>query len=273
MEFVPLDSFEFLNSLLHSVEAQGCLMTVRLEAFTCRSTRKKKQLAVSMAEYANKTTPPLVPNYSSNLPQPPLLTLPGTGANSAGGGSLPSAIQPEPVDPDDIDDRLVFLVAALNSIYGKDGYDFSVLREADFERCDEEAMRAEVNVTLQSMPHSCTPAVENFWTLVCEQASDESQGCEYFRFACPSCDPMASRSLFSQHYFLYNKRSRLLVSLQVFAEGNSYRGDDGLVADGVFYCEGEDTSGRPKRCYSSQELASSDDDAMGGKNIHFYHGQ
>ncbi|EAN92753.1 hypothetical protein, conserved [Trypanosoma cruzi] len=191
MDFVPLASFEFLNSLLQGVEAQGCLMTVRLEAFTCRSTRKKKQLAASMAHYANANTPPLAPASHAGLSPPPLQL----------DRRLPVVFAP--VDPEDIDDRLVYLVAALNSIYGEDGYDFSVLTEEDFVVCNEAQVRAEVDVTLHSMSDSCRPAVEQFWTLVSEQVMDASPGCEYFRFMCPTCDPMVSRSLFSQHYFLY----------------------------------------------------------------------
>ncbi|CCD17513.1 unnamed protein product [Trypanosoma congolense IL3000] len=238
MEFVPLESFEFLNSLLHSVEAQDCLMTVRLEAFTCRCTRKKKQLAASIADYANKTTPPLRPACPVGLPAPPLLNLSDEGPPTTQFEAV------EHVEPSDIDDRLVFLVAALNSIYGEDGYDFSVLTEKDFVTCDEAHVRAEVNTTLRSLPPSCSPAVEQFWARVSEQTSDASQGCEYFRFSSPSCDPMASRALFSQHYFLYNKRTRLLVSLLVFAEGNLYRSDDGCAPDNHLYYDGYSSSSK-----------------------------
>ncbi|AAZ13488.1 hypothetical protein, conserved [Trypanosoma brucei brucei TREU927] len=263
MEFVPLESFEFLNSLLQGVEAQGCLMTVRLEAFTCRCTRKKKLLAASIAEYANKTTPPLRPLCSANAPVPPLLNLSDDSVH---------VVPTEPVEPSDIDDRLVFLVAALNSIYGEDGYDFSVLTEEDFVPCDEAHVRAEVNNTLRSFPSSCGPAVGQFWVRVTEHASDASQGCEYFRFASPSCDPMASRALFSQHYFLYNKRTRLLVSLLIFAEGNLYRGDDGTMIENSLYYETDDNSNHQRPWLSSPDGASEDDEqVLVGKNVHYYY--
>lgn len=262
MEFVPLSSFEFLNSLLQGVEAQGCLMTVRLEAFTCRSTRKRKQLAASIAQYANANTPPLASASHAHPPPPPLQL--GSG----------SPVEFEPVDPKDIDERLVFLVAALNGIYGDEGYDFSVLREEDFVLCDEAHVRAEVDTTLQAAPDSCRPAVEKFWALVCEQVADASQGCEYFRFACPSCDPMASRALFSQHYFLYNKRTRMLVSLLLFAEGNAYRGDDGFIGGNDVYVERDDVVDETdsRTWLSSPEPQSSDDGVGGGKNREFYYG-
>lgn len=263
MEFVPLSSFEFLNSLLYSVEAQGCLMTIRLEAFTCRSTRKRKQLAASIAQYANANTPPLPPVCHSSLSSsPPVIQL---GASSSVGF--------EHVDPKDIDERLVFLVAALNSIYGDEGYDFSVLTEEDFVVCDEALVRAEVDVTLRSLPDTCRPAVGQFWTLVSAQVGDAGHGCEYFRFVCPSCDPMASRSLFSQHYFLYNKRARLLVSLLLYAEGNAYRGDDGFIVGNGFYVERYDTAddiNNGSRT-SSTGLLSSDEERC-GKNRDFYYG-
>ncbi|ESS63585.1 hypothetical protein TcG_04476 [Trypanosoma cruzi] len=265
MDFVPLASFEFLNSLLQGVEAQGCLMTVRLEAFTCRSTRKKKQLAASMAHYANANTPPLAPASHAGLSPPPLQL----------DGRLPVVFAP--VDPEEIDDRLVYLVAALNSIYGEDGYDFSVLTEEDFVVCNEAQVRAEVDVTLHSMSDSCRPAVEQFWTLVSEQVMDASQGCEYFRFMCPTCDPMVSRSLFSQHYFLYNRRSRLLVSLLIFAEGNAYRGDDGVIVGNGFYVERDDAdtdegNNSSRGAWQSSPEPLSSDDGVGGKNLHYYYG-
>ncbi|ORC82656.1 uncharacterized protein TM35_000851010 [Trypanosoma theileri] len=271
MEFVPLASFEFLNSLLQGVEAQGCLMTIRLEAFTCRSTRKRKQVAATMAQYANANTPPIAPDC--HCEQPPLLLL----------GETPP-IEFEPVQPENIDERLVFLVAALNSIYGEDGYDFSVLTEKDFVICDEAQVRAELNVTLQSLPDSCRPAVDQFWTLVSEQVQDASQGCEYFRFLSPSCDPMTTRALFSQHYFLYNRRSRLVVSLLVYAEGNAYRGDDGYIAGNGFYVESDDIAVEKDcngnstsedvlwRCTPDTPETPEREREIGGKNRHFYCG-
>ncbi|RNF04109.1 hypothetical protein TraAM80_05344 [Trypanosoma rangeli] len=265
MDFVPLASFEFLNSLLQGVEAQGCLMTVRLEAFTCRKTRKKKQLAASMAQYANANTPPLAPAPNCSVSPPPLQL------------SSTSPVVFEPVDPEAIDERLVYLVAALNSIYGDEGYDFSVLTEEDFVVCNEAQVRAEVDVTLHSMPDSCRLAVKQFWTLVSEQVMDASQGCEYFRFACPSCDPMVSRSLFSQHYFLYNRRNRLLVSLLLFAEGNAYRGDDGFIAGNGFYIERDDAAADGEksggsRVWQDHPEPLSLNQSVGGKNRHFYYG-
>ncbi|KAG5471834.1 hypothetical protein LSCM4_03392 [Leishmania orientalis] len=229
MKFIPLDSFSALNSLLQGVEAQGCCITMRLEAYTCRHTKEERQIANSIACYHNNVqlTPPMSPSpgigaYTGFPPQeaPPPLVLGGSADNLATSYSLVSA--------DEIDDRLVYFVAALNTLYESDGYDFSVLREIDFVRYTEPQFRTEVSNTLQSLPEQCRPAVQRFWPTIEEVVENAESGCEYYEFRCPSCDPLADTTVYARHYFVYHRRKKVLVLLVEYGESNPYRGDDGL---------------------------------------------
>lgn len=287
MKFIPLDSFEAINSLITDVEAQGCLITVLLEAFTCRNTREEKQVAATIA-YRVSNTPPISPqphlsNFSVEMLPPPLLlssSVPAASSsgvtNSVLGGNSPE-LQPEAISADDVDERLVYLVAALNNIYEQEDYDFTVLTEQDFIYETEEAVRNEVNRTLTSLPEICGPAVATFWSAVCEQVLDASQGCEFFRFHSRNCDPLADRTVFSTHYFLYNKRRKVVVSLRLFGTGNQYRGDDGCTPHGweesgqMYYYDNDETSTRHDA--SSPEPMMDDvpaDPYSMQKNRHFY---
>ncbi|GET91288.1 hypothetical protein, conserved [Leishmania tarentolae] len=228
MKFIPLDSFSALNSLLQGVEAQGCCITMRLEAYTCRHTKEERQIANSIACYQNNVqlTPPFSPLPTTGayagvpLEAMPPLVLGGSDATGAASYSL--------VSPDEIDDRLVYFVAALNTVYESDGYDFSVLRENDFVRYTEPQFRTEVSNTLQSLPEQCRPAVQRFWSTVEEVVDNAESGCEYYEFRCPSCDPLADSTVYARHYLLYNRRKKVLVLLVEYGESNPYRGDDGL---------------------------------------------
>lgn len=305
MKYIPLESFESINSLLQSVEALGCLVTIRLEAYTCRHTREERQIATNLARYFTnvQSTPPLSPSplmvgpnatfqagggpVVELLPPPMVLgsAVATEGQHSAvavaGGGSSPyvnegsantsrspGATSGTPlVTAQDIDERLVFMVAALNSMYEKDGYDFSVLTERDFLEHTPDALRDEVNLVLRQLPEeTCGPAVRQFWPAIDEQVgSTAGDGCEVFEFNCPACDPRAEVSLFSKQYFLYSKPGKILVSLLVYGEGNQYRGDD-------YYTHG----GRPPHAHSPgpdhprREDEEEEGEEGSGKNRGFY---
>ncbi|CCW65444.1 unnamed protein product [Phytomonas sp. EM1] len=276
MKYIPLPSFEAINSLLYGVEAHGCLITIRLEAFTCRHTREERQIAANLAQYQTdvQRTPPLSPSPGTNAAPmsmftgeascvPPPLVL-GSSVDAAP-LSFYTANAPT-ISPDDIDERLIYFVAALNSMYGKDGYDFSVLTENDFIAHNEATVRNEIQLTMQSFPESCQPAVRNFWAAIHEQVLDASQGCEVYEFSCPSCDPRAETSIFSHHYFFYNKTRKILVTLLEYAEGNRYRGDDGYSAAREDWGVGYETDERTQLYASDPEV----DDESVGKNRWFY---
>ncbi|CCW69637.1 unnamed protein product [Phytomonas sp. Hart1] len=263
MKYIPLASFETINSLLHAVEAQGCLITIRLEAFTCRHTREERQIAADLAQYQTEVqrTPPLSPSPALMLQSHPsegspgLWRSPGLSLDVVGGvppplvlgGSVYPDEPPPAVAPEDIDARLVFFVAALNGMYCRDGYDFAVLTERDFVSHDAEMVRAELELTMQGFPESCQPAVRGLWNAIRSQVLDPAQGCEVYEFCCPSCDPLAATSIFSHHYFFYNKTRKVVVVLVEYAEGNRYRGDDGSSPLGEEWGVGDNMDGRFER--------------------------
>ncbi|EPY22913.1 hypothetical protein STCU_01115 [Strigomonas culicis] len=267
MKFIPLQSFESINSLLQAVEAQGCILNIRLEAFTCRHTREEKQIASDIAMNLNSlhTTPVISPvpvvaaaagTFAADA-MPPLVL-----GSTAEGPYTPT----QPVHAEDIDERLVYLVAALNCLYCDDGYDFSVLTESDFVALQEAHVKNEVQLYLQSLPDVCGPAVQHFWPAIEEQVLDGAQGCEYYQFSSPS-DPMAGNSVFSHHFFLYNKRKKVLVSLLIYAEGNMYRGDDGYMpVETLQYARDEDTEDSARYASSPEP----EDAEWVGKNRDFY---
>ncbi|EPY26632.1 hypothetical protein AGDE_03689 [Angomonas deanei] len=166
----------------------------------------------------------------------------------------------------DVNERLIYFAAALNSIYSEDGYDFSVLTENDFVCLNEEQVKGEVQIYLQSLPDVCGPAVQHFWEAIFELVLDAAQGCEYYEFRSQS-DPRAENSLFSHHYFLYNKRQKAVVSLVVFGEGNMYRGDDGYMPLETLQYAFEDDTDSSGRYASSPEP---EDIEFSGKNRDFY---
>lgn len=230
MKFIPFDGFSALNSLLVGVEAQGCCITLRLEAYTCRHTKEERQIANSIATYQNNVqlTPPISPSPCiaafdgfPELQPPPPLVLGSDGGLESGSGYAP-------VSPEALDERLVYFVTALNTVYESDGYDFSVLKENDFVCYTEPQFRLEVQSTLDSLPEQCRPAVQRFWPTVEEVVENAAGGCEYFEFRCPSCDPLADSTVYARHYILYNRKKKVLVLLVEYGESNPYRGDDGL---------------------------------------------
>lgn len=223
MKYIPLESFDQINSLLQNVDALGCSVTLRLEAFTCRYTKDEREVAQNIANFKVQTqTPPISPSpymagQQSTFESPPPLVL---GAASE---PLPTPV----LTPDNIDERHVFFVAALNMLYGSDGYDFSILSENDFICYEEADFKSQLRPALSNLPEICLPAVNGFWPAIEEQVMDAAQGCEYYEFKSPSCDPLAEHCVFSHHFFIYNKRRKVLVMLVFFGEGNMYRGDDG----------------------------------------------
>ncbi|CUG89901.1 RNA polymerase III regulator protein (Maf1), putative [Bodo saltans] len=257
MKFIPSVVFERMNSLLQGIEAQGSLLTVRCEAYTCRHTKEEKQLAATITDRRQQqgivsgggvgavgsVSPILQPSAGGyihghfpameGLP-PPMVV--------GGGPSSPSVVEsPQSV----VDDRLIFLVAALNAIFG-DGYDFSCLEESDFDLLDPLYVKAELENVLASVPaDSAASSViglpfqhETFWAAIADVAFGDrslvpalfdSSVCDYFLFKCPSCDPMQERSVWSNHVLMYCKKQRILVSILAYGEGNMYRGDDGVT--------------------------------------------
>ncbi|KAG5497723.1 hypothetical protein JKF63_03989 [Porcisia hertigi] len=268
MKFIPLDSFSALNSLLQGVEAQGCCITMRLEAYTCRHTKEERQIANNIAFYQN------------NVPRaPPLSPLPGMGAYASippqealpplvmGGSAEYQTPNYNPVSADEIDDRLVYFVAVLNTLYECDGYDFSVLGENDFVCYTEPQFRTEVSNTLQSLPEQCSPAVQRFWSTLEEVVERASSGCEYYEFRCPSCDPLADTTVYARHYFVYNRRKKVLVLLVEYGESNPYRGDDGLPHSGV---QGSACDPESPTYASTPDVGEEGSAYEGGKNRDFY---
>ncbi|KPI85708.1 hypothetical protein ABL78_5240 [Leptomonas seymouri] len=270
MKFIPFDGFSALNSLLLGVEAQGCCITLRVEAYTCRHTKEEKQTANSIATYQNNVqlTPPISPSpgvasfHGVPPPQPlPPLVL---------GGSEVESITYSPISPEELDERLVYFVTALNTVYESDGYDFSVLKESDFVCYTEPQLKMEVQNTLDSLPEQCRPAVQRFWPTVEEVVENAVGGCEYYEFRCPSCDPLADSTVYARHYILYNRKKKVLVLLVEYGESNPYRGDDGLsqAAGGAgmqrWEAESPTYSSTPD-CEDDEEL-----EYAGGKNRDFY---
>lgn len=214
MKFIPIESFEAVNSLLNGVEFEpGSYLTVQLSAFTCRNTREEKQIAAEIADYTkqSQTSPPISPNplgQSSGCSDaaPSLLFLgpPTCGCSSA-------AV----MEPEDVDERLVYCVAALNSIYSDDGYNFNVLSESDFVSHMEEEVQSEVYRCFQHLPSTTYgSAAISLWSALREVIGSTDDGCEYFEFSCPGCDPL-SHSIFAHTYLLYNKRRKLMVSVVI----------------------------------------------------------
>lgn len=270
MKFIPFDGFSTLNSLLLGVEAQGCYLTLRLEAYTCRHTKEEKQIANSIATYQNNVqlTPPISPSPGmatfNGFPAPqslPPLMLGGSGLE---GSSY------TPISPEALDERLVYFVTALNTVYESDGYDFSVLKEDDFLCYTEAQLRTEVQKTLDSLPEQCRPAVQRFWPTVEEVVENAMGGCEYYEFRCPSCDPLAESTVYARHYILYNRKKKVLALLVEYGESNPYRGDDGLsqAAGGAGLSGWEIES----PTYASTPDPGYEDEAeyAGGKNKDFY---
>ena len=234
MKFIPLQAFEYINSLLQQVEAQGCLVTVRLEAFTCRMNRGERDLAVAVSGKRSAQVSPLVspqvPSWSSPMDDDYQLPPASPGAPSQA----------------HVDDRFVYLIAAMNAIHGEADYDFSVLDQADFVLLDGPIVVEEVNRVLAALPEVCAPAIglhgEFFWSSVAAQVAPQPTGnsstphwmseCDFFQFSNHECDPLYERSVWSSHFFIYSKRQRMMVSVMCYGEGNMYRGDDGYVPAG-----------------------------------------
>lgn len=271
MKFIPSDGFSALNSLLLGVEALGCCITLRLEAYTCRHTKEEKQIANNIATYQNNVqlTPPISPSPGigtfNGFPAPqslPPLVL-GGGSGLEGGNYAP-------VSAETLDERLIYFVTALNTVYESDGYDFSVLTENDFVHYTEAQLRAEVQNTLDSLPEQCHPAVQRFWPTVEDVVENAQGGCEYYEFRCPSCDPLADSTVYARHYILYNRKKKVLVLLVEYGESNPYRGDDGLLraAGGAglagWEVESPTYASTPDCGYEDEEAYA------GGKNKDFY---
>lgn len=263
MKFIPLPAFEAINSLLQAVEAQGCAVTIRLEAYTCRMNRDEKGIAAAVSGKRSHTVSPMLSPF------------PLTGSSSAGGGPAGCSgiapgvgtfppVLPPPLVMDDyqlpsamvaggsssaassaaaepVDDRFVYLIAALNAIHGEGDYDFSVLDPQDFALLDGATVVAEVNRVLAALPDACSPAIgpnaEIFWSAIAQQvapsgpagsSSSWTRDQDFFQFTNHACDPLYEHSVWSSHYFVYSKKQRLLISLAMFGEGNMYRGDDGV---------------------------------------------
>lgn len=303
MKFVPTPAFEPLNSLLGGVDALGCLLTIRVEAFSCRKSAEDKRTAQALADRALQqrqalsSASPLSVTSGSGRPSgegmfpvrsfgpgddaaPPSLALLPPAATAGGAAAVASA----GAVSDAPDERFVFLVSCLNAIYGDD-YDFTVLTPGAFEQCDPAVVVAEVNRMLAAVPgapfgDTDGAAVNAFWRALQEQLCGPGGGagmpgvspvlravppppvvgvagaspepttpvsafpalggsvaggaatatifdCDFFKFSCAECDPLAQAKLWSCHFFVYSRRQRLLVSLACFGDGNSYRGDDG----------------------------------------------
>lgn len=285
MKFIPLSTFEVINSVLQQVEAQGCLVTIRLEAFTCRMQREEKQLAATVAEKrrsgsSNQVSPLLQPQAGQHCYHHGSTGLPPLAGGDDGGRpglmfSLPTAVttgssccaavvgleghgeEDAPAAAAAVDERFVYLIAAMNAVHGDGDYDFSVVDQQDFVLLDGgTAMLNEVNHILMAMPESCLSAIginnsnmatcDAFWGAIGEQVvgaptagKNNSSGvplrspasvwlseCDVFQFCNPSCDPLYARSIWSSHYFIYSRRQRIIVSMMCLGEGNMYRGDD-----------------------------------------------
>ena len=238
MKFLPVAAFESLNGLLHQVETQGFYLTVRLEAYSCRRGKEEsrteaaiilEQQLFAQANSGNSSDFVFESNNGSSNASPEL---------SGGAAQQPQFPVPKP------DDRLVFLVSALNSVYGSD-YDFAVLTESDFTMCHPGDIDSELQQLLCQAPPGVTPAA--IWQAVTQALGSTSVAaldeCEYFRLDCPTANPLSDKAVWSSHYFVYSKRQKLIISLQMYGESNLYRGDDRFDDTGL---REEDEVGSPK---------------------------
>lgn len=213
MKYIPIERFEAINAVLNHVPlSPGVSLTLNLEAFTCRHTKEEKHIASELAEHMMqvKSTPPVSPSpgvmWEATGEAPPLLVLGGTVVEN----------QPPVVEAEDVDERLVYCVAALNHLYSDEGYDFNVLQNEDFISHTEETVTSEVNFRLEQVSGSGSVAtMRDLWPAVRELVGRSQDGCEYFEFSSPTCDPMSENCIDYRTYFLYNKRKKILVSLRM----------------------------------------------------------
>eukprot|EP00758_Cryptobia_borreli_P004894 Tbor_TRINITY_DN4641_c0_g1::TRINITY_DN4641_c0_g1_i1::g.14997::m.14997 len=131
--------------------------------------------------------------------------------------------------------RMVFLCGALNAIHGSTDYDFSCLAPSDFLLVNPAEFIQLINDKLGSLPKETHEAVGNngelFWRAITSFVGSESAlynsatqttECEIFKFVCHNCDPVAQAKLWSDHYLIYNKKHRVIVSVLLYGEGNLY---------------------------------------------------
>lgn len=214
MKFIPIDRFEAINSILNQIPLNpGVSFTVKLEAFTCRHTKEEKHIASELAEHMMQiqSTPPVSPSpgivWQASGEAPPVLVL---------GSATAEVSTPQVVEADDVDERLVYCVAALNHLYSDDGYDFNVLQNEDFISHTEETITSEVNFRLEQVAgNDNVTTIHDLWPSIRDVVGRTEDGCEYFQFSCPSCDPMSEQCIDYRTYFLYNKRKKILVSLRM----------------------------------------------------------
>lgn len=154
-----------------------------------------------------------------------------------------------------ISERLVYLVGALNSLYGTSEYDFSVLGPDDFILVNPITFITEINAMISSLlPAEVIAYVgqngEAFWRAIGSMliggeaslydAATNVSECDVFLLHCPSCDPTAQTKQWASHYFVYHKKSRVIISVIGFGEAPSFalgaagvgigRGGGGLIS-------------------------------------------
>lgn len=292
MKFIPNAAFERLNSLLGGVDnALGCRSTIRVEAFTCRKGKDEQKTAQIIAQHQQASSAPLDPNYPLSGSG---MQFPATSFMSEGEGEEDAGPSRQ-VGGVPANDRFVFLVSCLNTLYG-DEYDFTVLTPNNFQHVDPYAAMAEIDSLVNAMPQELLGANprHNFWTVISEQVVPGANPmsmvqptngfgsiptpsptiateCEFYQFNCPECDPTAQSKLWSLHYLIYCKRMKMMLSLLSYGEGNAYRGDDGYTYGVInspntkgpsdspmYYCERDDAGGFPSAPPGFHRPASED---------------
>ena len=207
---------------------------------------------ISSVPYAHSPSPPMsyIRNYnSSTFPS----VLPSSQMGSRVQSMNPQGETPSPTTNestiDDVDNRLVLLVGTLNAIHGALDFDFTCLETSDFLMLAPLEFFEKVNEFLSSLPREVLANTvgsingEHFWGAIAALVGGDNMlvdlrtgtsDCEFFQFACPQCDPVAQSKVWSNHFFIYNKRHHVVISLLMFGEGNMYRGDSGVPRIGSY---------------------------------------
>jgi|EP00670_Eutreptiella_braarudii_P009954 hypothetical protein len=229
MKFLHCANLSYLNSLLDEADSGDCVLSTRLECYTCRGTRTDKRLSHQIetrlteeAQFQWACSPDLGPAEPLELVTSLSLdSSPGLDASHLTHGLGKS----NPLR------TYTHLVLCLNHCYNHE-FDFSCIPSEDFQQDESlSSIKSDINsilVKFSSETKSFPQLEEEFWNAVNDTISTPE--CEFYIYKPEEGeDPiqeLEQAALWSKHFFFYNKKLKKVLLLRCWAQSKSMsRGD------------------------------------------------
>eukprot|EP00755_Sulcionema_specki_P013702 Sspe_Gene.54694::Locus_30156_Transcript_1_1_Confidence_1.000_Length_1083::g.54694::m.54694 len=260
MKLLDISAFSAINAVMAEIRSTGCVLSGRLECYSCKKVSSDKRLAKKLQDKAQTSPPTILAVESSPSSNPFPISFLGDGtAKQPSFGSFdltPLAIQPfahpqgrPKAEP--LEDRETWLnfIATLNLSFPD--HDFSDMPLSYFWKEHPEVVKGVIHTRLLGFSHALQSfgaegLEDSIWREI-DQVMTLPE-CLFFSFNPPSTESPFENSIWSHVYFIYNPNPDVnkvvIFSLAAISDSmDELEGEDTMQEDEMFHEIPMDTRG------------------------------